>query len=238
VTGFAIVPAALFAANATSMAREPRPLMPRPEQRQVVAIMADCIVKLRQRDVSRAILNQVPDAEFVEDKRRFFIGRCVPSKLRGLAILVPGNLRRYALADALIRADMSLRLDQPSNIPPLDHGRITEADVNRPRWVSISEWGPAREEAHRFVAGQKIAISRFGECAVRTAPSESAALVRSKITSDAEAAALKALAPAFGSCVDQGAKVNFTPEVLRGTVALNYYRLAKAPRQLVQEAAE
>ena len=36
--------------------------------------------------------------------------------------------------------------------------------------------------------------------------------------------------PALSDCVGSGETVNFGPLVLRGSIAINYYRLAYAPR--------
>lgn len=69
----------------------------------------------------------------------------------------------------------------------------------------------------------------LGECVVRSAPGSVEALLRTPIASPQEDAALRALHMALGRCVAQGATYSLSPEVVRGTLALAYYRLAHAP---------
>ena len=71
-------------------------------------------------------------------------------------------------------------------------------------------------------------MSAFGECVVRTDPSGSHALLMTQVVSPEETAALKAVVPAFSSCVPAQRTLSFDKTVIRGAVALNYYRLAKA----------
>jgi hypothetical protein len=54
--------------------------------------------------------------------------------------------------------------------------------------------------------------------------------------SDLETRYLEALQPAAGNCIEKGAAISMTKYSLRGTIALNFYRLAMAPR--VPEAAK
>jgi len=70
----------------------------------------------------------------------------------------------------------------------------------------------------------------FGECTVRANPSGARDLMKTRINSKEEIAAIQAMLPAFNSCTEQG--VTLRPDLtrLRGVVAVNYYRLANAPK--------
>ena len=70
----------------------------------------------------------------------------------------------------------------------------------------------------------------FGECVVRTDPARAHVLLMTPPGSLAERAAIDALAPAFGDCVVQGGRFTATRPILRGLVAISYYRLAHAAR--------
>ena len=56
------------------------------------------------------------------------------------------------------------------------------------------------------------------------------ALLKTAVESDEEKAALGALAPALPGCVKKGEQLSVNRFNLRGTIALNFYRLAQAPR--------
>jgi hypothetical protein len=117
-------------------------------------------------------------------------------------------LIRTALAQALVESEPTIALPDLATVPPLEHGTVKRASDKN--------------------AATGIAMSRLGECVVRAAPDSSGRLVRSAVASPDESAAFEALKPAVSSCLSAGATVAFSPELLRGAVALNYYRLAKA----------
>ena len=80
------------------------------------------------------------------------------------------------------------------------------------------------------------ALSMIGECAVRADPTGARNLLKARLNSKDEDAAVQALTPAFASCLPKGAQVRFNILSLRGTVAVNYYRLALAPKLAQPEA--
>ena len=74
------------------------------------------------------------------------------------------------------------------------------------------------------------ALSPFGECVVRASPAQSLAVLRTRVETPEEDAALKAVFPVLGSCLEKGSALRLNKFVMRGTLALNLYRLARAPR--------
>lgn len=79
-------------------------------------------------------------------------------------------------------------------------------------------------------------LATIGECAVRANPGGASDLMKARINSKEEMQAVEALVPAFSSCLPKDLKVHFDITTLRGTVAVNYYRLASAPRVAQSEA--
>ncbi|MXP28562.1 hypothetical protein GRI58_06975 [Porphyrobacter algicida] len=65
-----------------------------------------------------------------------------------------------------------------------------------------------------------VIVDEFALCVAATAPLEADALLRTKVTSKAERAAINALAPYFGPCAFEGQKMSFDVESLRA--ALDY----------------
>ena len=74
---------------------------------------------------------------------------------------------------------------------------------------------------------ETLAVWQLGECTVRAAPAEAFVLVKSAIASKAETAAINAIVPHVGSCLEQGSKLKFSKPVLRGIMAETLYKLAK-----------
>ena len=97
-------------------------------------------------------------------------------------------------------------------------------------------------DPHQIATASKLpisdALSMVGECAVRANPSGARDLLKARLNSKDEDAAVQALMPAFASCLAKGVQVHFNILSLRGTVAVNYYRLALAPKLPQPEAAK
>lgn len=64
-------------------------------------------------------------------------------------------------------------------------------------------------------------------CTVRTAPGETAALFATEPSSDAERAAMRALAPTVGACLGAGQTMRLDRPNLRALLALSAYRLGE-----------
>ncbi|MDQ3246750.1 MAG: hypothetical protein M3Q52_07665 [Pseudomonadota bacterium] len=142
---------------------------------------------------------------------------------------LPGHTMRYALADALV--GLELKADVRTSfaaVPPLRHGTIAEADIRPPAGKRLS-----RDELRTWeksLAGLRGAIfmSALGECVVRTDPAASHALLMTEVESADERTWFKTLSPALAGCTKAGETIALNPTVVRGTIAMNYYRLAKA----------
>lgn len=219
-----MIVSAVLSASMAIAPRKPHEVYPPGEERRILAHYTSCLVKSMPQTAARFVVEQGSDGKLAEKLR---IPNCLP--IRSGVVMMARPLFRYALADALIRTDRSIRLPDMKAVPGLDHGTI-EQELE----ATASRWNKAWEAKHiaqrRAVAAQHIAISRFGECVVRAAPAHADEMLRSEVASAAEKTAIRKLSPILSTCVDKGATIAFSPEVVRGTIALNYYRLAKAPR--------
>ena len=65
---------------------------------------------------------------------------------------------------------------------------------------------------------------------MRVDPQGAKALLLTDPVTDGEAAAFNALGTALGTCIAPGKSLNFGKAALRGSIAINYYRLAVAAR--------
>jgi hypothetical protein len=148
----------------------------------------------------------------------------------GSEMRFPGDTMRYALADALVRrefasASPSLKDAGPIVQPVLDESEYVPRSGRKAKQSELNELAENRQK--RIAT---IYLAHFGECVVRSDPANSYALLMAEPDSVQEGAAFKAMRPTFGGCLAAGEKLEFSKSTLRGTIAMNYYRLAHAPR--------
>ncbi|HEY6663181.1 MAG TPA: hypothetical protein VIZ66_09675 [Sphingomicrobium sp.] len=198
----ALVGAAAFAAD--------DPGIPADRKRQLMAEYATCVVKHMRGKAKSVVLSNRESSAAVARFDDVLSPECMPVNggdglltMRTWPILI-----REALAQALLQTESSLGLPSLATTPPLEHGTTTKSSSKG--------------------ADLGIAMSRLGECVVRAAPDASTKLIRTDIAGPAESAAFDHLKPAVSSCLSAGQTIEFSPEMLRGAIALNVYRLAKA----------
>ncbi|HEY0149453.1 MAG TPA: hypothetical protein VGB70_10675 [Allosphingosinicella sp.] len=203
------------------------------ETRLVIHNYATCVVKQHPLKASEAIQRNVGNAAMMRDYPKLFDGDCLTrSPFEALEARFSGDLYRYAIADALVRRDLAdFTQNDFENLPRLDH-----RDPGRPP-SEIDEKGKKRSGKNFKAAidgyNQSEAfsfLSRYGECVARVNPAAAQALLLTKPDSAEEATRFKALVPAFGTCLPEGQTLSFGKVTLRGTIAVNYYRLATAAR--------
>ena len=195
---------------------------------------ATCVVKWSHDKAARAVLAAADNEAIRHDLAGFINGDCVA--LDVVTMKFGGDLYRYALADALVRSEFTDGGPTDfSDRPPLTHRQAptqTDIDAALANEASVKK----RDALMRGFEAQKVvaALSQYGECVVRADPTGARFWILTKPASSEEASRIDALRPSFGACLKDGT-VAFSKATLRGTVALNYYRLAHAPVQAVGE---
>lgn len=208
--------------------------MPPPKQvGAMVAEYGDCIVKREQARASAAILAHVNVDEMLRRHPQLLQKSCVQNKLGDFVeVTFWDDQYRYAIAEALVRRELAA-LPPPvlDDVPALDH-RGPQAP---PRVDAKGRplQGRALERAMRDYDQQRASnyMWRYGECVVRVDPVAAKALLLTEPASAAENARFKAMGTALGTCLAEGRSLEFGKADLRGTIAVNYYRLAIAARQ-------
>lgn len=211
----------------------PREIIDPTKVRDIAQKFATCAVRKRPELASKYVLD--PNIWLGErDFRKLFDPACVPTDGRGYKALAGGRQQmRFALAEALVRREFpSAGMVDVLAAAPLDHTlppleRLQQSAKPRP---------PEKPEDLEKARMASQAIAMLGECVVRSHPAAAHGLLLTDPGSDHEARYLEALQPAAGNCVEKGAAISLTKFSLRGAIALNYYRLSKAPR--IQEAAQ
>ena len=198
------------------------------EVRRVVANYATCIVRHSHDQAARALLADSDNSMIKQDFRRLIDGDCLRPDVKEIEF--GSDLSRYALADALVNAEFAKGGPSDFSDRPLLMHRQGPTQAQIDAAVAAVKSDKKRAKTREAYEEQKIvpALSQYGECVVRVDPVGTRLWILSKPGSTEEAARIDALRHAFGVCLKDG-KVVFSKETLRGTVALNYFRLAHAP---------
>lgn len=207
------------------------------EARAIQQRYGDCVTEQNSREARAFVL------EHLDNSRNTPTGRLVEKLSDGSCLVkaagnvggrlrMPGDTMRYALADSLIRRELlsSPPIADASGIASLAHP-VVDADAIMKSPVAVGGKDGQMERERRLAMAQAVtAMSQLGECVVRLSPAEALQLFRTNAGSTEESTALAALNPAISACVPAGSTVELTKASLRGTIGVNYYRLANAPR--------
>lgn len=193
---------------------------------------ARCVVKRQGKKASEALLSNVDNGTILRRYGMLIVGDCLAdnAKTDTTTMSFAGDLYRYALADALVGQELA---DTPvpdvSDLPPLDHrdpGEPPRQITASGKKVSKKKYEQALESHNRGVA--YAFLGRYGECIIRFDAPGAKALLLTKPDSREEAIRFAALKPALASCLPEGHTLTFGKVPLRGSIAVNYYRLAHA----------
>jgi hypothetical protein len=203
------------------------------ETRKLIHAYGTCVVKNQQRRASEAILRNLDNSNLLRSYPQLIDGACLLFAAgAGAQARFTGDEYRYALADGLVRRTLA---DAPppqlDAVPRLDHREPEEAPSKLDKKGRPLK--PARYEAAVLAHQQKQAyayLSRYGECVVRSNPAGARALLLSEPSTAEENSRFGDLRTALGTCLPEGASLQFGKLALRGTIAVNYYRLAMAAR--------
>lgn len=201
------------------------------ETRAVMHAYAKCVVRRQSAKASQAIAANLDNATILRKYPMLMSPDCLGNAAQdGLQMRFGGDLYRYALADALVNRDLAAwTMPDLSAVPRLVH----RDPGNPPPQVTASgkRIGKRKYEA-ALAAHEKDAtyayLSRYGECAVRGNPAGSKALLLAAPDTPQETAAFNALRPVLELCLEEGRTIRFGRVALRGSIAINFYRLALA----------
>ena len=230
----------LLAFAAAAGAKGDQPGASSQQTRKILHDYGACVVRRQPRLASQAILGNVANKELMRRYAKLIDGSCLPVE-RGMVMKVKftGDQYRYALADALVRAELAaVPVPALDDVPALAH-----RDAGSPPSQLSASGKPLKPAQYQAaLRAYEIAqaydyLSRYGECVVRVNPAAARALLLTAPGTPDEAAQFAALGVAFGTCVREGRTMTLGKLALRGTVAVNFYRLAHAARAAPARAA-
>jgi hypothetical protein len=203
------------------------------ETRVIAYDYAKCVVGRHAAAASAALLADIDNATILKSHHDLIDGDCLVQIVHtGAQMKFPGDLYRYALADALIAREYpAAPVIDPSNVPPLERRALPDPPAPLPPNASKKAKAKYDDAMKGYEEAQSFrALGVYGECVVRTNPAAARALLLARPETAEEASRFDALQPALGQCLPEGRTLTFGRLVLRGTIAVNYYRLAHAVR--------
>jgi hypothetical protein len=210
------------------------------ETRALMHAYAKCVVDRKPAKASEAILANVDSGTIVRRYGMLINGECLAREARdSVKMSFSGDLYHYALAEALVNRELGdLTLPDLSGLPRLSHREPGE----EPREVTAAgkKLSKRKFEEARNGYAKSVAysfLSKYGECVVRLNPAGAKALLLTAADSQDETARFAALRPALASCMPEGNTIRFGRTALRGSIAINYYRLAHAARAVATKAS-
>lgn len=203
------------------------------ETRALTHAYARCVVKRQPAKASEAIARNVDNATILRDYPMLIRDECLSRQVhQKTRMRFGGDLYRYALADALVNRELAA---QPAPgleaVPRLDHrdpGEPPQPIDPKGRKLDKRKLEAALASYRRDTAFAYL--SRYGECVVRVDAAGAKALLATGPDSAEEASGFAALRPALGRCLPEGETLRSGKAALRGSIAINYYRLAHAAR--------
>jgi hypothetical protein len=216
-------------------------LAPPPEARLMARTFANCIVRMWPVAAATVILNDLPNDIIIKKYSTLRDPRCLfeaEKSGRGVMLSFPGDSFRFVVAEALVNAQLPQPIAQVSAIAPLQHrAHDPNKFVPKPRKRYRQKELELLQRAKLIDEGQAFA-RRFGECAVRADPVNAHRLLFTQPESAEETAAITALIPKARRCIPTGEKLEVNRAIMRGTIAVSYYRLARAPRVAAPQVAK
>lgn len=203
--------------------------------RGVQALYGQCVIKKQYEAARKFVLTH--DLESAEWRR--LVGKVSDGSCLMVAAASNGNVQmqfpndtmRYALADALVRRDIPGAVTPNlKNAAPLVHPDFDEQDFLPKAGRKTKQWQLDQLAESRTKRIALVYLAEFGECVVRENAATSHALLMADPESTGESVAFASLRPALANCLVAGQTLSFNKSMLRGTIAMNFYRLAQAPR--------
>ena len=202
------------------------------EVRKIFHDYAICVVKGHHKLASDAILADVDNSQIDSKYADLISSECMGQVGGAVEAKFTGDSYRYALADALVNFDFkdagptsfADRLPLAHLIPP------TQAELDAALAKTKNRRKQDELKAGFERANLIVALSRYGECVAREDPVAARYWILTKPDVSEEMSRINALRPAFSNCL-MGGTTRFTKDILRGAVAINYYRLAMATKQ-------
>ena len=198
--------------------------------RKITFDYAACVVREHHASASEAILATASNEAILGHFPQIIDSDCLTSTAGDdVDMRFPDDSYRFALADALVNVDFVSKgeasfADRLPLAQPVVVSQEAQAEL-----IAKTKSGRKRKDLQEEFTKSRILgwIARYGECVVRQDPVNARYWLLTRPDTPEETSRIKAMQPAFGLCLGSGT-MKFNRITMRGTVAINYYRLAMA----------
>lgn len=203
------------------------------ENRKFMHDYAKCVVKSDGKVASEAIVSNASIVTIFERFPTLVYINCLCRVGGDITKRFGGDIR-YALADALVNVDFATNNELDfTNRLPLAHLLAPSQSELDAALANTKSKRKHLELKERFDNQVRMAwLSRYGECIVRRDPVKARLWLLTPPDVPEETSRINELRPTFAACLGEGT-LKFNRATMRGTVAVNYYRLAMATPQPV-----
>jgi hypothetical protein len=221
VTFFLSVAPLLLLGLSGAAAKTPANLL-NAERRTLANDYAKCIAVKYPELVREYVLQAGEGGQPMDRFSKLVDWKCVPRSLSRefTSLYFSHSSARYTFAEYLLKNENTVVLRDYSAVPLLQHPEPMKMEDYKPSG-KLSKEGYARVVKNSVA---EAAMSRIGECVVRSDTENAQKLLETALESADEMATIQMLLPAAGRCIEDGS-IRMKPEHLRGTIALNLYRL-------------
>jgi len=213
----------------------PRPDFNVKDTRVIAYDYATCVVKRRAAQAREVILANHDNGVILKRYPALANGDCLvkatsAKSFSDVEMKFTGDFIRYGLADALFAAELAAVPPRDlRDVAQLEHAVVDESAYRPEPGKKVSKRRAEELERARGIAASSAALSRFGECVVRLDSRNSHALLAAKPSTSEETRAFAGLQTAFSTCLSEGQTFKTNRMTMRGTIAINDYRLTFAP---------
>ena len=220
----------IAAAVVSSSARASDDMKEQAKTRKIAFDYASCVVREHHAQSSEAILATASNDAIMAQFGQIIDSDCLENAAgAGVSMNFPSDTYKYALADALVNADFTSHGDGSfaDRLPLAQPPEITQE--KQAELLAKVKGNRKRKEAQARMSEQNTLawLSRYGECVVRQDPVNTRYWLLTPPDIPEEASRIKALQPVFDACLRDGT-LKLNRAMMRGTVAINYYRIAMA----------
>ncbi len=199
------------------------------QTRKLMFDYAQCVVKSHRDRASEAIVSNAGNSIILRQYPQLISSECLVRTGGEVQLTFGGDIYRHALADALVNNTFVTRgVSGFADRLPLAHLPYpVRAELDAALAVTKSKRKRSQLQEgfdKQWAVGW---LSRYGECVVRQEPEKSRFWILTPPETPEETSRINDLRSTFAACMPEGT-VKFSKVTMRGTVAINYYRLAMA----------
>lgn len=212
----------------------------KPQMRKIGAELYACQVASKPKEAGEFILERSTGRNAYQAMGRVLDPACMKGEAFKYVETLRGNLDliRYGVASALVLREY--KGAYPATIaaaPALKHTPRPFDETAFRQSSRFRNLGPKSLTQAKQEKAVYDFLERFGDCVVRRDPAAAQRFLTTPVGSRDEGQALAGVRPGLAACLPPGRQANLDLDLIRGTMADNFYRLARVAPATAPAAA-